>query len=148
MRDVDERVAAVQGRVRRIKRQRDRTTAGALGTGAVLVLACVVGMPLAGGQFDAASGGSTLFGASSLFGPSAGGYVLVALVTAVVVALITTLCVSRRRPDTHEESGDEEDVGLDDAALMGVVGGFDPGSLAPTPRESDSCEMTQGISAD
>ena len=45
MRDVDERVAAVRGRVRRIKRQRDRAAVGALGTGAVLVLACVAGMP-------------------------------------------------------------------------------------------------------
>ena len=103
MRDVDERVAAVQGRVRRIKRKRERATVGALGTLTVLVLACVVGMPLAGGQFDVASGGSTLFGASSLFGPSVGGYVLVALVTAVVVALVTVLCVSRLR------SGKEKD---------------------------------------
>ena len=102
MRDVDERVAAVQGRVRRIKRQRDRAAAGALGTLTVLVLACVVGIPLVGGQFDAVSSGSTLFGASSLFGPSAGGYVIVALITAVVVALVTVLCVRRGR-STEEE---------------------------------------------
>ncbi len=97
MRDVDERVAAVQGRVRRMKRKRDRATVGALGTLTVIVLACAVGMPLVDGRFDAASGGATLFGASSLFGPSAGGYVLVAIVTAVVVALVTVLCVTRRR---------------------------------------------------
>ena len=96
MRDVDERVAAVHRRARRIKRQRDRATVGVLGTCVALVFACVVGMPLVGGQFSAASGSSTLFGASSLFGPSAGGYVLVALVTAVVVALVTALCIVRR----------------------------------------------------
>ena len=97
MRDVDERVAAVRGRVRRIKQQRDRAVAGGIGALAVIVLACAVGMPLAGGQPGAAIGGSALFGASSLFGPSAGGYVLVALVTAVAVALITALCITRRR---------------------------------------------------
>ena len=102
MRDVDERVAAVQRRVRRIERQRDRATAGALGTLTVLVLACVMGMPLVGGQLGVASGGSALFGASSLFGPSVGGYVIVALVTAVVVALVTVLCVTHRRSAKEE----------------------------------------------
>jgi len=51
------------------------------------------------------SGGSMLFGASSLFGPSIGGYVLVALVTAVVVALITALCISHRR--SNRENGED-----------------------------------------
>lgn len=107
MRDVDERVAAVQGRVRRIKRQRDRAKAGAIGTLTVVVLVCAVGVPLVGGQFDASSGASTLFGASSLFGPSAGGYVLVALITAVVVALITAFCISRRRSGANDAEAAE-----------------------------------------
>ena len=111
MRDVDERVAAVQGRVRRMKRKRDRATVSALGACTMLVLACAVGMPLVDGRFDAASGGATLFGASSLFGPSVGGYVLVAIVTAVVVALVTVLCVTRRR--SGREKGDASETMAD-----------------------------------
>ena len=117
MRDIDERVAAVQRRVRRIKRQRDRAAVGALGTLTALVLACEVGMPLVGGRYDVAPGASTLFGASSLFGPSAGGYVLVALITAVVVALVTALCMSRRRSggekDSAPETADDITEGID-----------------------------------
>lgn len=109
MRDVDERVAAVQGRARRIKRRRDRAIAGAVGACSVLVLACVVALPLVGGQITAGSGGSTLFGASSLFGPSIGGYVLVALVTAVVVALITVLCVTRRKKSDAQADDEGND---------------------------------------
>lgn len=109
MRDVDERVAAVQGRAWRIRRQRDRALAGALGACSAVILAFVVCMPLIGGQVSAASGGSTLFGASSLFGPSAGGYVLVALVTAVLAVLVTVLCVTRYRksdiPADSEKKG-------------------------------------------
>ena len=97
MRDVDERVAAVQGRVRRIKRKRERAVVGAVTACAVLACVGLVGMPIATGQVADLPGAATLFGASSLFGPSAGGYVLVALVTAVVVALVTVLCVTRSR---------------------------------------------------
>ena len=126
MRDVDERVGAAQGRARRIKRQRDRATVGALGACSAIVFACVAGMPLVGGQFDAASGGSTLFGASSLFGPSAGGYVLVALVTAVLAVLVTVLCVMRCRSPKEKE-------GLSKPA-------------ATAPYEIDSSAETEGNS--
>ena len=99
MRDVDERVSAVQGRVRRMKRKRERTMVGALATMAVLVCAVLVSVPVVTEQTESTSGSSTLFGAASLFGPSIGGYVLVAIVTAVVVALITAFFMMRRKKD-------------------------------------------------
>lgn len=107
MRDVDERIAAVQGRVRRMKRKNDRVAVGALA--ACMVLACVglVGMPVANGQAATSHDGSSLFGATSLFGPSIGGYVLVAIITAVVVALVTALFVMRRRSG-GEKNGTQE----------------------------------------
>ena len=117
MRDVDERVAAVQGRVRRMKRKHDRAAVGALAFMSVLAFIGLMGMPIANGQTTAASEGSTLFGASSLFGPSIGGYVLVALVAAMVAVLITVFCLMRRKssdadgeeaaaPDLPDESKD------------------------------------------
>lgn len=99
MRDVDERVAAVRGRVRRMKRKRDRAAMGALATCALALVAILVGMPLMGERITIAPAGSTLFGASSLFGPSIGGYVIVALVAAVAAVLITVFCVTRRKKD-------------------------------------------------
>lgn len=125
MRDVDERVAAVQGRVRRMKRKRDRATVGVLATLSVVAVFCLVGVPLVSGQPTASSGGATLFGAASLFGPSAGGYVLVALVAAVAAVLITVFCMMRRRsteekrdlpPNAGEKrnlSGSSEERGSD-----------------------------------
>ena len=114
MRDVDERVAAVQGRVRRIRRRRERVAVGAVS--ACVVLACVglVGMPIVSGQVADLPGAATLFGASSLFGPSAGGYVLVALVTAVVVALVTVFCVTRSRAGKEETGVSEAPIGFPD----------------------------------
>ena len=103
MRDIDERVAAVQGRVRRMKRTHDRVVVGALAACVVLVCTGLVGMPVVSGQTTAAHDGSYLFGTSSLFGPSVGGYVLVAIVTAVVAALVTVLCVTRRRSSREKD---------------------------------------------
>ena len=108
MRDVDERVSAVQGRVRRIQRQRKRATVGALSTLTVLVCAVLVGIPVVTEQTATAPSGSTLFGAASLFGPSAGGYVLVALVAAVLAVLITVFCMMRRR--SPAEKGASSDL--------------------------------------
>ena len=114
MRDVDERVAAVRGRVRKMRRTRDRSAVGALA--ACIALACVglVGMPIASGQANAAHDGSYLFGASSLFGPSVGGYVLVAIITAVVVALVTVLCVTRWRSGKEGADTSETSTSLPD----------------------------------
>ena len=105
MRDVDERVVAVQRRVRRIKHKRDRAMIGVLGTCTVLVLVCVFSLPFMDKQF-AVSDAPTLLGSASLFGPSVGGYVLVALVTAVVVGLVTALFISRRKK--NDISTDDE----------------------------------------
>lgn len=111
MRTVAERVAAVRSRSRRLRRARANRMFAAL--------TCLVALPLVGfaGRFvaegpamsSALDGG--LFGAASLFGPSVGGYVLVALVTAVLVALVTVVCVKRRRADGEKDDSAGKDDG-------------------------------------
>ena len=103
MRSTDERCAAVRGRARRLRRRRNDRV--------LTILICLMALPLvdlagrtaAAGMAESPTAASGLFGAASLFGTSAGGYVFVALVTAVVVALITVLCVRRRRLGDDEE---------------------------------------------
>ena len=114
MRDVDERVAAVQRRTRNMKRRRDRSIMGALATLTMFAFVGLMGLPVVSGQATAAPGASSLFGAASLFGPSAGGYVIVAVATAVVVALVTMLCVTRRRSGDERRGIPEAKTGLAD----------------------------------
>ena len=109
MRTVAERVAAVRSRSRRLRRARANRM--------IAAFACLVALPLVGfvGRFVAegpvmpsvSDGG--LFGAASLLGPSVGGYVLVALVTAVAVALVTMICVKRRGTDGKEHDSNSKD---------------------------------------
>ena len=96
MRDVDERVAAVQRRARDMRRKRERSTKGAFAALTAFAFAGLMVLPVVNWQTTVTLDGASLFGAASLFGPSAGGYVIVALITAVVVALVTALCVTRR----------------------------------------------------
>ena len=120
MRDIDERVAAVQRCTRNMKRRRDRSTKGALATLIAFAFVGLMGLPVVNGQATAAFDGASLFGASSLFGPSAGGYVIVALITAVVVALVTALCVTRRRSGEEERGAPEARTGFaDDVDSLG-----------------------------
>ena len=120
MRSVDERCAAVRRRARRLRRRRDDW--------ALAILVCLMAIPLVDLAWRTASdvaaqspeveGG--LFAAASLFGSSAGGYVLVALATAVAVVLITVLCIRHRRQDNEEEDAAEavldhtDDTGIQD----------------------------------
>ena len=112
MRDVDERVAAVQRRAGDMRCKRDRSTKGAFAALTVFAFAGLMGLPVVNGQATAALDGASLFGAASLFGPSAGGYVIVALVTAVVVALVTALCITRRYSGEEKRGVPEAKTGF------------------------------------
>ena len=97
MRNTDERAAAVRSRSRRLRRRRAN-----LMFAMSLCLAAILLVGFAGGHavFGPATGpatGASLFGASSLFGPSVGGYVLVALLAAAAAATATLLLTMRRR---------------------------------------------------
>ena len=107
MRSVDERVAAVRRRSARLRRRRsDRMLA---------VLVCIMVFPLVGlaGKVmtDAlpapAESTSGLFGAASLFGSSAGGYVLVAVLAAVIAAAVTAILMLHRRSRNAKDEDDE-----------------------------------------
>ena len=105
MRTVVERVVAVRSRSRRLRRVRaDR---------ALAVFVCLAALPFAGlaGRLAAgtpampsASAGG-LFGASSLLGPSAGGYVIVAIVSFAAAALLT-VCIMARRGSARKDEDD------------------------------------------
>ena len=97
MRNVDERCAAVRGRTRRLRRKREGGVAAVVAALALFSLVDLVGRSASGGIASATPAGESLFGAASLFGPSVGGYVLVALVAAVIAVLITALCITRHR---------------------------------------------------
>ena len=107
MRTTEERCNAVRNRTRKLKRRRaDRV---------LIILVCLMALPLAdlagrtvtGGTASPYASGMGLFGATSIFGPEAGGYVLVAVVAAAVAVLVTLIVVLRRRRTSDE---DEEDT--------------------------------------
>lgn len=97
MRSVDERCAAVRGRERRLRRRRNDRVLTILICLMALPLVDLVGRTATAGMAESPTAAGGLFGAASLFGSSIGGCAFVALITAVVVALITVLCVRRRR---------------------------------------------------
>ena len=66
----------------------------------VLPLIDLAGRAAAGESQTSLPFSDGLFGASSLFGPSVGGYVLVAVVVAVAVAAVTVLLMLRRKSGT------------------------------------------------
>ena len=119
MRDVDERVAAVQGRVRLIRRKRDRSVACAVAACAVLAFVGLMGMPVVSGQLAATFEGSSLFGATSLFGASVGGYVLVALVAAVVAVAVTVFLMRWLKPSRNDECGEKAEMPKDERGFDG-----------------------------
>ena len=97
MRGVEERCAAVRGRARRLRRRRNGHMLVALVCLMAFPLAELVGRTAAVGMVELPVVDGRLFGAASLFGANVGGYVLVALITAVVVALVTVLYSGRQR---------------------------------------------------
>ena len=84
MRGTDERCAAVRRRTVRLRRRRMDGMLVALTCLMALLLVDLAGRTAATVSADPPAVESSLFGATSLFGSSVGGYVLVALVVAVV----------------------------------------------------------------
>lgn len=109
MRNVDERCAAVRGRTRRLKRKREGGTAAVVAALALFSLVDLAGRSASNGFATAAASDGGLFGTASLFGPSIGGYVLVALVAAVVAVLVTVFFTMRRPKDDDGEGKPESE---------------------------------------
>ena len=113
MRSIDERVAVVQRRSKRLKQHRGDRILAAIIFLLALPLVDLVGRRATSGFVSPASE-SDLFGATSLFGPSIGGYVLVAVVAAAVTALVVMLLTARRnvkrgKEENHAHSEEVED---------------------------------------
>ena len=95
MRNVDERMAAVRVRVAQTRRKRERGAVALAAVAAFLCVGSVAGMSAFVGSTTGAPLSSTLFGATSVFGPGVGGYVLVAL-----------LCVRNRKLSQEAPEGE------------------------------------------
>ena len=116
MRDIDERVATVKRRAKTLRRRRERGVLGIVTALALFFVVDLAGRTYSGGSASPVSSDGGLFGASSLFGPSIGGYVLVALVVAAAAVLVTVLVMARRRSNDGGDAGldgDEADGGRD-----------------------------------
>ena len=98
MRTVDERVAAVRNRSARLRRKRSDRMLGAFACLMFLPLVSLAGGLATGSLPAPADSGAGLFGASSLLGSSAGGYVLVAVLAAAVAVALTAFLMMRRKP--------------------------------------------------
>lgn len=105
MRTLDERVVAVRSRSKRLRQRRRDHAFAALACLAIIPLLCLAGRGVVIGSPTATGSGGELFGAASLFGSSAGGYVLVAVLAATVAVAVTVLIMARKR--RHGEESDE-----------------------------------------
>ncbi len=97
MLDTDARVAAVNGRVARLRQRRQRRVNVMLSVScAMLCLGLIGAIGFVSGE-SAPVTVDGLFGSSSLLGSDVGGYVLVALVSFSLAVAITLLCLRRNR---------------------------------------------------
>lgn len=103
MRTVDERVAAVHSRTRRLRRKRNDRMLGALACLIALPLVVLTGGYVAGTFELSQAQDEGMFGAASLLGSSAGGYVLVAVVSFSLAVLATVFIMLRRRRHDEEK---------------------------------------------
>lgn len=112
MRTVDERVAAVRNRASRLRRKRSDRLLGAFACLMLLPLVGLAGNLAMGGLPAPADSGAALFGTSSLFGSSAGGYVLVAVLTAAIAVAVTVFLMMRRK-STGKRADDGTEPSMD-----------------------------------
>lgn len=111
MRGTDERMALVAARAMALDRQRERREAAglsALSGGLLTALLVTIGQ-LSGACHDPLAGELT---GASLLAESAGGYVLVAVLSFAAAVIVTTLCFRYRRK--HDERWNEEQTNFED----------------------------------
>ena len=106
MRSLDERVAAVQNRSKKLRRKRDNRTLAIVVFLTVLPLLDLAGLTVTGALPEFSTSGETLFGATSMFGTSVGGYVLVGVVSFALAVLITVFIMLRRRQVEEREDAE------------------------------------------
>ena len=143
MRSVDERVAAVLRREKRLRKRRDGAS---LTIVAVITLLPFVGfakITVSNTSAAPSPSGGGLFGASLLYGSNVGGYILVALASCAVAVLVTAFLMMRRQPhddaDATDRDGESHPTGLD----VGVSGGSTP--LNGEAFESDQADSRRII---
>ena len=107
MRTVDERVAAVRNRSARLRRKRSDRLLGAVACLMLLPAVGLAGSLAIGSLPTSADSGAGLFGTSSLFGSSAGGYVLVAVLAGTIAVTATVLLMMRRGSHDKAEGNRE-----------------------------------------
>lgn len=112
MRTVDERIAAVRKRSARLRLRRNDRLLGAFVCLMLFPLAGLAGSLAMGSLPVPADPGAGLFGASSLFGSSVGGYVLVAVLTAAIAVAVTVFLMMRRK-STGKRADDGTEPSMD-----------------------------------
>ena len=108
MRGMEERIALVKARTRALARRRERKRL--LGLSAVsicLTAALLDAIVRLGGAGHSLSAGE--LAGSSLLADSAGGYVLVAVLSFAAAVVVTTLCFRLRRRQETESNQDQKD---------------------------------------
>lgn len=100
MYDTNERVAQVKERAMRIRRKKEKRAIRGLSTLCLALCCCLVGvLGEVSGGFSSAAEVQGMTGAT-LLSESAGGYVLVAVISFLVAVVFTLLCVR-----LHERNG-------------------------------------------
>lgn len=108
MLDTDARVAAVNDRVARLRRKRERRANAVLSTACAALCFGLFGVVgLLSGQSSSVSVAG-LYGSSSLLGSNAGGYVLVAVISFSLAVVVTMLCLRRRLASRGKPSGEQD----------------------------------------
>lgn len=129
MRNIDERCAAVRNRERRLQRRRSKS--------ALVVILCLALIPLVDLAGRSASGTGVLpfspigelFGTSSLLGPSAGGYVLVAVAAAAIAVVVTALLMARRHASGKSDAQPDDSRAINREASETDTAETEEGSL-------------------
>ena len=113
MRTVDERVAVVRSRSARLRRRRSDRMLGAFACLMLLPLVGLAGSLAMGSLPVPADSDAGLFGAASLLGSSAGGYVLVAVLAAAIAVAVTVLLTMRHSARSEAEEDDRRHMRSD-----------------------------------
>lgn len=108
MYDTGERVIRAKERADRLIRKREKRIIGGMSTLCLMLSCCLAGII---GKLSEGSGGAVVQGmnGATLLSESAGGYVLVAVVSFIAAVCLTLLCIKIREKSIHIEHGKKED---------------------------------------